>query len=270
MAEDTKTRQPSDSKTDTNVSDSQLSDAYDAVIGDTPQPEGEKKPEVQPEKQTETETAAAQKERSALGRKVAKMEEQFGKLAETIERMDQFLTNQDQMRYGPQRGQYSDELPQVVSTPEDVERVLSYRDRKFAEARGKYQTNYLKTIEDVREKDDALHQEIYDEMMKNFNVMHAEAGQIGNPFVDAQLNYTQAKATILARKLSTAKPKPNTLGERPSGVTTGTRQKEEGAEIPALDEHAQEFVRRLNIPEADIKRAFSKELPWHLTGGKRR
>jgi hypothetical protein len=98
--------------------------------------------------------------------------------------------------------------------------------------------------------------------------MYAPQGQVGNPYSDSQINYNKAKASVFARKLQSQPGKKVTLGEKPSGVTTGTRQREEATDVPALDEYAQDFVRKLNIPQDDIKRAFSKELPWYMTGGR--
>lgn len=192
------------------------------------------------------------KESSKLGRKVKGLEEQLRQMRALLEEKSKAHETS------------SLEMPEVVSTPEDVEQVLQAREQKSQKVRVEYERNYLKQVDSLKSvtEDDELHEEIVNELVSNkqFNVLH----DINNPFADARVNYAEAKAFVLQKKLSgpTAKvPHRETSGKPPvQPAASTTRTPSRPVVMPKLDEETQNYVnylRKQGMSEDDIAKELA-------------
>jgi hypothetical protein len=209
--------------------------------------------ETQKAGKTETPEQLEQKERSNLGRKVKKLED-------TLEQMNEAIQEMRSQRQAPQTAQ--EDLPEYISTPGDVEKYLTLRERKQKEERDRYQSVYAKTFREVGKEDPEMYEEIFNEMFEHFNVV-----KTGQAEVDAELNYARAKASVFAKKTSQPKPKANVKGKEPAGSTNlsvdSRAETTSGPEIE-LDDYAKEFMAKTGMKPESVKDALKGEIPIHL------
>ena len=98
-------------------------------------------------------------------------------------------------------------------------------------------------------------------MDKNHNAIYSRDG-----VADAEKNFYKAKIAVLESK--SGKPKNPLKGNKKkvaTGVSGGTVNTETEYKMPALDEHAQDLIKRTNFTEDDIKDALENNKS-HLTG----
>ncbi len=251
--------------TEKGVTDADLEAAQvvEKVVEARVEPEVVVKPtEEEPEEPTD------HGERSKMGRRIKRTEDM----------LDRILTKLDSINYPQDRDtrRGNEEIPEVVSTPEDVEKVINARDRKIQEEQGRYEQGYISTLNKIRPKnldvkeEAEIHEATLDLMEKEWKVFGIRRSDYPN--LDAELNYSKAKAAILSRKMASPKPiKPNVKGERPVvstnlSVSTST-ETSTSTGLPPLDEHATDFVKYLQkqgMKEESIKDAFKGETPINL------
>jgi len=223
-----------------------------------PQPEAAQAPEEPPPPIQEEPTDP--RERSALGRKVKGLELE-------IQRLTQALQNQKLTPQQPASEPTSEddnEMPEFVTTPEELRKALKVIEReKTREVQG-YQIGYGQRFLEVG-KDDPLYEEVETEMMANYNQKVT-----GNPAVDAELNYAKAKAAVLTKRLSTPPPPPKKepaplpgKGDKPqgSGVTFSSRNAKSPTATPPIDEFAADFIRRTGMSEDSVREALGTAKP---------
>ena len=171
------------------------------------------------------------KEKSKLGRKLKGMEDRYNLLLEEVERLkSQGAKTSDEI-----------EVPSVISSPDDIDKYLQAKSQKEHREKREYEGSYMKQINALKEMNDDLHEDIFAEMMANFNVRHSS-----NAFADARINYAEAKASILSKKFSSGEklvPKRETSGKPPVTPAAGSsRAASKVASLPKLDDDAQNFV----------------------------
>ncbi len=260
--------------TDKVVTDADLSDAWDQeekaeekVVETTVEPEKVVKSiEEEPEEPTD------HGERSRMGRRVARMEQQF----------EQIISKLDSINYPQDRGtirsrettiENNEEIPEIVSTPQDVERVINARDRKIQEEQTKYEGEYISTLNKLRPKDmdvkeeAELHEETLSLMEKEWKVFGLRHSNYPN--MDAELNYSKAKAAILSKKMASPKPiRPNVKGERPvvsTSLSVGSGgESHASVGLPPLDDFAADFVKRTGMKEESVREALKGDTPINL------
>ena len=181
-------------------------------------------------------------ERSNMGRRLKKLEEMNEAVLSTLNEL------KEQMRSTPERQADSGAkkgLPEYISTPQDVLAIEDW----VEEQEGNYAKDYMKTINQLSKKNPDEHEEIFKEMFDNFNVRRGKRRDPNtwNPYMDAQLNYAEARAAYYAKKLATAKPKLNVKGKETS-VPTNLTVESEGAEEEAgkaveLDDFSMSFLK---------------------------
>lgn len=251
--EQDKANEQSQTVTDTPVTDADLDSAL----------EGSGQPETIVEPQAEVKPIEEEdhSEKSRLGRKVKRMEEQFSNV---LEKFDDFMSRS----IPPQPSPPADELPEFIQTPEDVERVVSARERKIATAQQMYSGNYIKQLQGLGNVNTEIHDDILNEMAANpnFNARHT-----GNPIVDARLNYAEAKASVLAKKTAGTRPNIPVSGGSPispTGISATSRNAvTPTSELPELSEASKEFIRRTGMSEEDVKAALTGNAPLNIMGG---
>lgn len=207
------------------------------------------------QKKTETPEQLEQKERSNLGRKVKKLEETLVEMNEAL----QELRTQRQIQNTTQT---QSDLPEYVSTPDDVERILTSREKRQKDERDRYQVSYSKTFRDVGREDPELYEEVFNEMYSNFNIVRT-----GDASIDAELNYAKAKASVLSKKTSQPKAKPNIKGSNQTASTNlsvDSRAEENSASDVQLDDFAKEFVSKTGMKTDSINNALKGDVPAHI------
>ena len=216
---------------DDNTLNNELAQAVKLLDGEvvvTPEVQAEVPevvPEVVPETEVipeeteipvETEEQEAAKlphgESSRLGRKVKRIEDTFAEAMAKIDSLTNVISQTSIAK--PVEPDLDDEMPEIITTPEDVQKVIDIRDRQRTQAVQKENTIYHNQFATHRNEDPEMYDEVYQEMLKNHNVKHT-----GKPDIDADMNYLKAKNAVLSRKLvENSKPKPNVLSKTPPAV----------------------------------------------------
>ena len=223
--------------------------------------------ETEVEVKEPSEELTEQQERSRLGRRLKRLEERLGQFDEKI---DTVLSRFDQIPRDKTETPNWEEpigegLPEVVTTPQDVLKVLRADRKKEQDAQIKYEQFYAKKFRSFSKDDPDNYDEVFKEMFDNFNEVRT-----GNPLIDAELNYAKAKAAVFAKKTANPKvPKPNVKGEK-STVSTNlsveSRETSTPKKIPELDEYAKEFMQKVGMSEESVAEALKGETPIHLRG----
>lgn len=193
-----------------------------------------------------------QRENSRLGRKFKQLEEQLGSVQntfqDTVSRLEQLIARGN--------GTPNDAMPDIVSTADDVIRVVNANKIKEQQAeqveRNKYQQNYRFQLSKLGENE-THHESIVDTMLRHeeFNRIHT-----GDPNVDVQLNYARAKVSVLER-LNGQPPPP--AGTAPSALgVTGKSATSHKAPIK-LSPDAQRYAERMGMNAEDVSKALGEE-----------
>lgn len=188
-----------------------------------------------------------------LGRRVKGLETT---LSEMNQKLDNFFSRFDARDRETIREETG--LPEIISTPEDVIKVNRYMKKKEQEEEIKdkenFSRNYLNDFKSLGSRDSELYPEIYDEMIKNFNIRYSD-----DPKNDARVNYAEAKAALLSRKFAPVKP--NIKGKKPEiPIDLGIESKETpiSSESVHLDDFAQDFAKSTGMKEESIKEALKR------------
>ena len=229
--------------------------AYEETFG------GEEHKTSTPEKEKKIETPkepVSEDHPTKLGRRVKGLETT---LSEMNQKLDAFLSRSDSRDRERETVKSNEELPEIISTPEDVIKVNRYMKKKDQEEevkdRENFSRNYLssfKSLGSQKTEDTELYPEIYDEMIKNFNVRYSD-----NPQADARVNYAEAKAALLSRKY--APKKPNVKAGK-GGIHTDlgieSRETSISSEAVHLDDLAQDFAKSTGMKEESIREALKR------------
>jgi hypothetical protein len=231
--------------TEQSVTDAQLDSAYQ----ETEQKLEEKKDELRDTKEELKDKDLDQKERSALGRKVKRLEDSIDEIKNLIL----------ESRKAPTQETREDDIPEY-----DRQTYLRLR-KEEADADRKYQQVYLSNLKNIADPEN--HEEIMEEMIKNFNIRRGDINdpRSWRPDLDSEINYTNAKMAVLSRRLG--KVKPNVRSERPASstnISTASHSDRSATSEIELDDVAKEFVRKIGMKEESIKNALKGEAPIHL------
>jgi cell fate (sporulation/competence/biofilm development) regulator YlbF (YheA/YmcA/DUF963 family) len=200
---------------------------------------------------------------------------------------ERILTKLDSSNYPADRDtrrvrETGEEIPEdeVVTTAKDVRRIARadrlQEEKEKAEEQTRYEQGYVSTLAKLRptnldsKQEVELHESVLDLMEKEWKVFGMRRSDY--PDLDAELNYSKAKAAILARKMASPKSiKPNVKSERPVVSTdlsvSTTTETSTLTGLPPLDEHATDYVKylqRQGMKEESIKEAFKGEIPINL------
>jgi len=162
------------------------------------------------------------------------------------------------------------EVPDVISTPEDVQAVLRAERQKEQRERNArqeairaYESSYTRQLNALGEANEDLHDEIMELIMTNAKANSTKFNEkfSDNPSADARINYTEAKAFILAKKLSEGVgkqklPVRETAQNVPAQpAVSSTKMVAKAVTMPKLDADAAAYVaylRRQGTPEDEI------------------
>lgn len=241
-------------ETEETVTETVTDEALESAL-EQPEVQVEPEVEVKVEPEVKKELPSDQEERTRLGRHLKRFEERLGRLEGLDQKLDEVISRFDR----PSRTDNAsdEELPEVVSTPQDVMRVVTAAERERTREQGQYEHKYIGVMRSFERENPTLHQEIFKEMMTNFNVRRSN-----DPSLDAELNYTKAKSAVLAKKISSSTPKPNVKGGK-DGISTDLSIESRdispvGKEIK-LDEFAESFRKSSGMSDESVRQAMGKK-----------
>ena len=241
----------------TTVTDAELNAAAEGktteekVVEELPKEE----PKPQPIEKTPEEVAAEEehKERSRLGRKLAKVEEELLEQRKQTNELMELLRTQ----LVPKPQEEKPNLPEYISTPQELDQYLEYREQEKFKKQQQYNQSYARNVMGFKTNDPDIHSEILKEMDANFRAIPT-----GDPILDAEINYSKAKAAYYAKLASTRKvekevPLRGGKEEVPTGLSGSSRVVIKESPLPKLDSVAQEYVdylRSKGMKEDDINK----------------
>ncbi len=248
-------------ETKETVTDKVTDEALESAL-EQPEVVVETEPEVKVEPEVRKELPSDQEERTRLGRHLKRLEERLDR--DKLERenlsqkFDEVISRFDR----PARNEVSlEEDNEPVSTVADVRRISRADRRQEEEERtrdqGQYEQKYVGALRSLERENPTLHQEIFKEMMTNFNVRRSN-----DPSLDADLNYTKAKSAVLAKKISASSPKPNVAGGKVTASTDlsiESRDIAPGAKEIKLDEFAESFRKSSGMSDESVRQAVGKK-----------
>ncbi len=247
-----------DEETKEAVTDKVVTDAELESKTEIKEELSEKKDEIK-ETKKELEDADDHAERSRLGRRLKRQEEQLSNLES---KMDAFFTRME----GLQRQPATQDINEEELTDEDLRKYNLAR-KKEKQAEERYSQNYTSNFRKIGIKDDAdTMDDVWDEMYAHFNNVVT-----GDPSVDAEINYAKAKASLLTKKMATVKPKANVKSERSATSTNlnvQTHQEVKEDKDVELDADAKEFVAKTGMKIESVREALKGEAPIHLQSRK--
>ena len=244
-------------ETKETVTDKVTDEALESALE---QPEIIVEPELEAkvEPEVKKELPSDQEERTRLGRHLKRLEERLDRdkfeRENLLQKFDDVISRFDRSNRNENP---SEEFPEVISTPQDVMKVVTAAERERVKEQGQYEQRYVGVIRNFERDNPTLHQEIFKEMMTNFNVRRSN-----DPSLDADLNYTKAKSAVLAKKISAIGPKPNVKGGKdtaPTDLSIESRDIVQGAKEIKLDEFAESFRRSSGMSDESVRQAIGKK-----------
>ncbi len=207
--------------------------------------EAEKKGDEKGKQEQPPRETPEQAEKKELGRLRKRLEDKFDDLDRKSQHLDNLISRLE-ARTTPTDARNND-VPEIISTAGDVEKVLEIRDRKLVEADQTYQREYVNTFSRFK-KDDADFDDVWKEMVTNFNVRRGNEKNPNtwNPSADAEINYLKAKNAVLSKKMAGVKGKPNLKEEKIETATsidvTSRDSSSRGKEV-SLDQQSLDFLK---------------------------
>lgn len=194
----------------------------------------------------ETDDSLDHKERSRLGRRLSKYEQEIEGLKATISQLGQNLQQRTPFQPGA-INQVSDKPPvDYITTPEDLEAYESWKVKRMEQQRNQYAQHYIHNIKNMSFVNPDLHSEIETELLTNVDD-YPTYSKYRDPVSDARTNYMAAENKILKRRLVGTVPRPNIKGgtNAPTGVSATSRMNNIPKPAPKLDEYAEKFLRSI-------------------------
>lgn len=212
--------------------------------------------------QPESAEALEHKERSNLGRRFTKAEQEINELKSQLARMSERLmtTNAPSAMNQP-----VEETPPVdyITTPEDLEKYEAWKANKLERQRNQYANAYVHSIKTMSYMNPELHTDIENELLTNVNDYPTYSKHL-DPASDARANYLKAENKILKQKLTGNQvPPPNVKGgaNAPTGLSGTSRVNTPTKPVVKLDEFSSKFLKSLGESEdADwVQKAVARD-----------
>ena len=271
---------------ETSVTDADLASAYDSdqQVQEKVETEPKEEPEVKLEPKEEvaeqvTEEPTDNAERSRLGRRMKNIEEKFDAFLSKLETQQPQAKPQENVIYdnhyiqsqidaAVERG----ELPATIVTPQDQYVVNRFVNGLQSFIGNKYAVSYINTLKSPNLKGDTpddIHAEVVAELQNVESPFNLK--RYNNPQLDAQLNYLEAKNSILQKKLSSVKTDKSVFKGKPpdappTGTSVSTRTAAVNNDLPQLDEASQDFIKKTGMSVESVVKALKSEMPLSLRG----
>lgn len=254
-----------DDSPELEVSDDQLSSAFDSFLSGKEDVKVEEEEEVVEEKPTHSES-------TQLGRKVAKLFEKTDRLESKVATKDDLydiMKRLDDIKTVHREDEIEEEYDEPdLSTREGIDRYLEKRELQKKEAEYKkqkvYSENYFDTMKDllteVEDKDVAA--KVYNEMIK----LGGEYNRIiyGNPERDCSKNFMGALKKITKEISKT--PFSREVKDTKTGLSGSSTNVVSNVKPIKLSEDAAELAKRFNMTDEEIRKALEGDMPIGLRG----
>lgn len=192
-----------------------------------------------------------QRERSRLGRRFTKFEQEIDGLKQTINQLSSTLMQRPDP-YTQRAVDFVEDKPPVdyITTPEDLDKYEAWKQAKMEKQRNTYANQYVHSIKSMSYLNPDMHSIIENELLTNVNE-YPTYSKFVDPVSDARQNYLKAENKILKSKLGGNQPKPNVKGgtNEATGVSLNTRVNTPPKASIKLDDYASKFVRSLGESE---------------------
>lgn len=216
-------------------------------------PDEKKPPEKASAEPKDDEEGLDHKESSKLGRKLKGL----------YDKVDS-LTNELEALRKPPKTEPEIEVPEVISTPEDIDKYLAARSEKLQRDQKEYEKNYLGQVNQFKatEEDETFYDEVVAEITRDGSPFNRRF-KGGSAFSDARVNYAEAKAFLISKKMSGKKKVPDreTADAPPiQPAASATRTTAKTVSLPHLDAEATAYVgylRRQGMTDEDIAKELS-------------
>jgi len=197
-------------------------------------------------------------DRSRLGRKVKNQDDTIRTLLSRIEDLE----NKGATEEPDEDALEADDFVKAS----DIPKLLQAEKQKEQKVRTAYESTYLSKVLEIGNNEgieDALLDEIFEEMQANFNSVHQN-----NPGVDAELNFGKAHVAVLKRQADAGPKNPLKGGKSkvPIGVGGGTETKVKTPKPTVkLDTFAADFIKDTGGSVTKASEILAKEDKPHLS-----
>lgn len=190
------------------------------------------------------------RERSKLGRQLAKEREKTSALEARIAAMEaRFLAAQQQAQHPQQQL----DIPEYITTPADLEKYMAAKTAIQTQVKAQYEQVYRAVVGGLKQEGGELHEEIFKEMMQNYNVIRT-----GDPRHDAETNYAKAQAAVLRRMASGSSP---LRGEKAKGTAPNVVAPSSAKNVSTsnLSPEVQAFIKQHGMSAETVRRVFTEK-----------
>jgi hypothetical protein len=212
------------------------------------------------DKQTskDTDEPLDNKERSRLGRRLSKFEEEFGNVKGTLSRLEQMLMMREQ--------EVRQSVNQDLEEEEDLDRILTVRElrelRRKEEDRNQrivsqYQNDYIKSVKSLYSEDPENHALIEKELLTNVQDYPTWSNR-KDAKTDAVANYWKARSKVIETKFKVSSPNVRGGDNKATGVTASNRQSESQRPKVKLDDVSEKFAKAMQMDDEYIQGVFAK------------
>ncbi len=208
----------------------------------------------------ETPEQVEQKERSKLGRKLAKVEEEVGSIKYNLSRLDRIeamLASMEARNAAVPPSHVEDEDPDRVLTVRELQELRRREEYEQQVSMQRYQDEYIRTVKGLYAQDPVNHVLIERELLTNVSEYPTWSNR-RDARADAIANYWKARAKIIEGKLNSSAPNVRGGSNAPTGVTTSTRQTETPRKRIQVDEVASKFAKAMGMDDDYVQTVLSK------------
>ena len=232
-----------------SVTDADLKNAYDEMSKGKETEEEPIIPSSETKDEEDEELPADQADRSRLGRRITRYESEIKELKDMVKT----LVEERKTPIVPYSEIYppEEELPEYISTREDLEKVLDSREQKKIRNQQDYSNKYLKSFKSFATEDPENFQDIFAEMEKNFNNRYSD-----DATRDARINWLEARNVLLNKKFVPIKPNVRGKETSPANINIQTIMPMRETPDIKLSPLAEEFVRKTGMSEKSVKEAL--------------
>jgi len=199
------------------------------------------------------------KERSRLGRRMSKFEQEFWEVKGTLSRLEQMLMMQNEPRqtYVQSPAADDDDDPDRILTVRELRDLQTKESRKKEEQLQRYSADYLRAVKSMYTEDPENHAMIEKELLTNLAEYPTWSNR-KDAKADAIANYYKARGKVIEAKYKTASPNVRGGSAAATGVTNSTRQTSNPAPRVKLDEVSSKFAKAMQMDEDRVQKVLNE------------
>lgn len=198
----------------------------------------EEKPRISPEENAE---------RSRLGRRLSRQEQEISSMKDTLERLLSVMERKETSNA------YEEEIDPDEPLTLRKQELLRRKEQENSEF---YKRDYIRTIHGMMDTGGEMHDSIVEELLTNVSIYPTHTNH-SNPIKDASINYRLAEANILKKKVGI---KPNVRGESTKGAGLSTDVKSgSSTKKVQLDEYAQKAMKAWDLDDDFVQNSLNRK-----------